>query len=715
MQADMSGNKAEMHDVSDFEKAGKRHAELSRIIRHHDRQYYQEDKPEITDAEYDTLRRELESLESLYPELETEDSPSRQVGAEPAEGFRKVKHQVPMLSLSNVFTRDEFEDFMGRIRRFLGLSPDQAVEIYAEPKIDGLSCNLTYRDGRLEVGATRGDGYEGEDITANILTLDDIPERLHNAPDGIVEVRGEIYMTHDSFRTLNAARVENGESVFANPRNAAAGSMRQLDPAITKSRTLHFLAYGIGAIERKNHTTQAGLRDTLKSWGLPVMDDILVSADAHAIYRFYESILQKRAEISFDIDGVVYKVNDLSFQERLGFVSRSPRWATAHKFPAEKAVTRIRDIRIQVGRTGALTPVADLEPVTVGGAVISHATLHNEDEIRRKDIRAGDHVEIQRAGDVIPQVLRVITEKRTGREQEFAMPALCPECGSHAIRPDGEAVRRCTGGLICPAQAVERLKHFVSRDAFDIEGLGERIIKLFWKENIVNSPDDIFTLEERNKTLVPPLETWEGWGGKSTRNLFDSIRKSREIMLDRFIYALGIRLVGQATAKRLARHYGTIQNMMNAIQRIAQKGEDSAKSQENAGFRDSPEYQALLDIEDIGPVVADEMTGFFGEEHNLTLLSGLLTHVKVRPYEDVSAGADSIFSGKTVVFTGTMDTMTRAEAKTRAEALGARVSGSVSAKTDYVIAGADAGSKLKKARDLRVKVLTEEEWIKQAT
>ena len=712
MQADMSGNKAEMNDVSDFEKAGKRHAELSRIIRHHDYRYYQEDAPEITDAEYDTLRRELESLESLYPELETEDSPSRQVGAEPAEGFRKVKHQVPMLSLSNVFTRGEFEDFMGRIRRFLGLPPDSPVEIYAEPKIDGLSCNLTYRDGRLDVGATRGDGYEGEDITANILTLDDIPERLHNAPDGIVEVRGEIYMTHDSFRILNAARVENGESVFANPRNAAAGSMRQLDPAITKSRTLHFLAYGIGAIERKNHTTQAGLRDTLKSWGLPVMEDVLVSADAHAIYRFYESILQKRAEIPFDIDGVVYKVNDLSFQERLGFVSRSPRWATAHKFPAEKAVTRIRDIRIQVGRTGALTPVADLEPVTVGGAVISHATLHNEDEIRRKDIRTGDMVEVQRAGDVIPQVLRVLSEKRTGGEKEFEMPDVCPECGSHAIRPDGEAVRRCTGGLICPAQAVERLKHFVSRDAFDIDGLGGRIIRLFWKEGILRTPADIFTLEERNKTLDPPLEQWNGWGVKSVRNLFGSIRESREISLDRFIYALGIRLVGQATAGRLARHYGMFENLRTAVQKAAAI---SAENPENGDFRETPEYRALLDIEDIGPVVADEITGFFGEEHNLTLLCELLTHVKVRPYEDVSPEADSIFRGKTVVFTGTMDTMTRAEAKTRAEALGARVSGSVSAKTDYVIAGENAGSKLKKARELGVTVLTEEEWIKRVS
>ncbi len=716
----------------DFNRARQEHEKLAERIRYHDAKYYNDDAPEITDAEYDELRQKLESLERDYPDLITADSPTQNVGSKPSEGFQKVEHRQSMLSLSNVFTEEDFDDFFTRIRRFLGMKNDEVVEIYAEPKIDGLSCNLTYVNGELKVAATRGDGYVGEDITENFKTLEGIPNRLPNkdinegkgpdesipivdgipgslgplpdafgVPPSFIEIRGEIYMGRDDFQELNKRREEEGKPLFANPRNAAAGSVRQLDVSLTASRPLKFLAYGVGYCGEYNFFSQERLCIALEKWGFPINERSLLSGDAKEIWAFYNEILETRADIPYDIDGIVYKVNDIALQARLGFVSRSPRWATAHKFPAEKAVTVINAIRIQVGRTGALTPVADLEPITVGGAVISHATLHNEDEIRRKDIRVGDHVVIQRAGDVIPQVVEVITEKRTGKETEFVFPQTCPVCDSIAIKPEGEAVTRCTGGLICAAQAVERLKHFVSRDAFDIEGMGTKVVQLFWEKEIIKTPDDIFTLADRNKDFDPPLENWEGWGEKSVEKLFENIEKRRIISLDRFIYALGIRLVGQATARRLAQTYTSFENLKDQMVKAGKKDD----------LFENEAYENLLSIDDIGQTMAEEITAFFAEHHNIDLLNALQSHLDIQNFERVSGNADNPFFDKTVVFTGTLVQMTRAEAKAKAESLGAKVSGSVSAKTDYVVAGESAGSKLKKASELGVSVLSEQEWL----
>lgn len=679
----------------DAEDAKARHKRLAEQIRHHDEQYYRKDAPEISDADYDALRKELEELEAAHPELVTEDSPTQQVGAAPAAGFKKVKHAVPMLSLSNVFSDEDVSDFLARVRRFLGLDPENTLEILAEPKIDGLSCSLRYENRRLVLAATRGDGATGEDITANVRSIADVPDRLPQGAPDILEVRGEIYMRRDDFMALNKRQEEAGKPVFANPRNAAAGSVRQLDPSITAQRPLHFFGYALGECSEKFAETQNGIRDKLASFGFSISEPSAVCTSLDDIIRHYQMILEQRPELPFEIDGVVYKVNRLDWQERLGFVSRAPRWATAHKFPAEQAVTILKDIDIQVGRTGALTPVARLEPITVGGVVVSNATLHNEDEIARKDVKIGDHVVIQRAGDVIPQVVKVLTEKRTGQEQDFVFPDHCPACSSLAIREEGEAVRRCTGGLICPAQAVERLKHFVSRQAFDIEGMGDKVIALFWEKGLLHSPADIFRLAEKNESLDTPLQQWEGWGEKSAAKLFAAIEEKRDISLDRFIYALGIRQVGQATAKRLAASYGTI--------------EAWEKEMIAAADHDSDAYRDLLSIEDIGPAVADDLTGFFAEGHNLDVLHDLAGLLQIRPYERPQT-VDSPVTGKTIVFTGKLSLFTRDEAKAKAEALGAKVSGSVSAKTDYVVAGADAGSKLKKANELGVKVLSEEEW-----
>lgn len=672
-----------------------RHAVLAEAIRKADIAYHQKDDPEISDASYDAMKREIMAIEDAHPEL-AKNSPSQSVGAKAASGFKKVQHRVPMLSLSNLFTSEELDDFLQRIRNFLKLPDDAPVEILAEQKIDGLSLSLRYDHGRLVQAATRGDGFEGEDVTANVMTMDDIPKVLpKDAPDSL-DIRGEVYMTKAAFNALNTAQKKAGKAVFANPRNAAAGSLRQLDSRITASRTLGFYGYAIGHLSDPIAKTQDGIRKTLQSWGFHVPEPAVVTSSAQGILQYYNSIQDKRASLKHDIDGVVYKVNDLALQERLGFVTRSPRWAAAHKFPAEKATTVINDIIIQVGRTGTLTPVAELEPVNVGGVMVGRATLHNEDEIERKDVRIGDTVIIQRAGDVIPQVLGHIADKRPKNSKPFKFPHTCPVCGSHAIREDGEVARRCTGGLICEAQAVERLRHFVSRNAFDIDGLGEKIIQEFWDDGIVRSPADLFRLEEMDKKSLTPLRAREGWGDASARKLFDAINARRSIALDRFVYALGIRQVGEATAKKLAKNYHSIENMMAELS-SAQEGSEA--------------YAKLTDIEDIGPSVADDLAGFFGEKHNKDLLQDLLSFVTVEPYIAPDIGNSKV-AGKTVVFTGTLPTLSRDEAKAQAERAGAKVSGSVSSKTDYLVAGEDAGSKLKKAKELGVTVLTEDEWTK---
>lgn len=690
----------------DKEEARQKHAQLSKQMRAADKAYYQDDAPVLSDAQYDSLRRELEALEQEHPDLITAQSPTQTVGSAPASGFDKVTHAMPMLSLSNVFSEEEASDFLGRIRRFLGLPDDEKITLIAEPKIDGLSCSLRYEGGHLVRAATRGDGTTGEDITANVKTIADIPHTLNGNPPPVLEVRGEIYMTHDNFRALNDRQEQKGKQPFANPRNAAAGSVRQLDSSITAQRPLGFYAYALGQYDAQNDAqnlqTQQSIIDALSAWGFTMQADIRAVEDSAALMANYERLLEKRPDLGYDIDGIVYKVNRLDWQERLGFVSRAPRWATAHKFPAEQAITRLNAIDIQVGRTGALTPVARLEPITVGGVVVSNATLHNEDEIRRKDVRIGDMVTIQRAGDVIPQIVSALKDKRTGDMPEYIFPDTCPACGSAAIREEDEAVRRCTGGLICPAQSVERLKHFVSRLAFDIEGLGSKIIEQFHNEGIIKSPADIFRLHQMNEgNIQPPLQEREGWGDLSVKKLFSAIDKRRTIALNRFIYALGIRQVGEATAKRLAATYGTLDHLQRCMQAAHETGSEA--------------YDDLLAIEDIGPAVAKDLIAFFHEPHNQDVITDLIAALTITPYEAPSGASDHIFNGKTLVFTGTLHQMTRAEAKAKAEALGAKVSGSVSKKTDYVIAGDNAGSKLKKAKDLEIKTLTEDEWISMAS
>ncbi len=679
----------------DMEDARARHKALSAKIRKADAAYYNDDDPIINDAQYDKLRQELEAIEAKHPTLIDDQSPTQTIGSSPSKGFAKIKHAVPMLSLSNVFNEEDVIGFLDKIRRFLNLGDDEEIELVAEPKIDGLSCSLRYENRKLVQAATRGDGAEGEDITANIRTIACIPQELPDDAPDLLEVRGEIYMSRAAFNALNQRQEEGGKKVFANPRNAAAGSVRQLDSKITAGRDLGFFGYALGEIGAPIATTQQGIRDQLSAWNIPETS-FSVCSTLDQIMQNFQLLSQARPDLDYEIDGIVYKVNRLDWQARLGFISRSPRWATAHKFPAEQAVTRINAIDIQVGRTGALTPVARLEPITVGGVVVSNATLHNEDEIARKDIRVGDYVVIQRAGDVIPQVVQVLTEKRTGTETEFTPLTHCPECGAHAMREEGEAVRRCTGGMTCPKQAVERLKHFVSRLAFDIDGLGDKIIQSFWDDDLIKNPADIFTLETRNKNTLTPIRAREGWGDLSEKNLFAAINDRRKIAFNRFIYALGIRQVGEATAKRLAANYGDLQNLTNAMQKAA----DS----EGEAFAD------ILAIEDIGPIVARDIVEFFNEQHNLEILGALSDALEIEPFIMPTA-SDSPVAGKIVVFTGSLLKLTRAEAKARAEAMGAKVSGSVSKKTDMVIAGEEAGSKLKKAEELGVKVLSEDEWI----
>jgi len=667
-------------------------ARLADELAHHDRLYYQEAAPIVSDAEYDALRRRCDLIEARFPDRIRPDSPRYRVGAPPAAGFAKVRHARPMLSLQNAFDEGDVQEFLARIRRFLRLDPEATVEIVAEPKIDGLSIAARYENGHFVLGATRGDGLEGEDITRNLRTVRDLPLSLPaDSVPAVLEVRGEVYMRKKAFDALNRAQEAAGKPLFANPRNAAAGSLRQLDSSITAERRLHFFAYAWGELSAPVAATHWDFLERLKSWNFHVNPLARLCRTAEALFDLYRTVSERRASLDYDIDGVVYKVNRLDWQDRLGMVSRAPRWAIAHKFPAERAQTVIEAIDLQVGRTGALTPVAHLRPVTVGGVVVSRATLHNEDEIARKDIRVGDSVVVQRAGDVIPQVVQVLKDKRPPRTKPYRFPETCPVCGSHAVREDGEAARRCTGGLVCPAQAVERLKHFVSRDAFDIEGMGGKHIETFWRDGYLNSPADIFRLADHEAAL----KAREGWGEQSVANLLGAIKARRAISLDRFVYALGIREIGRATARLLAKEYGRFEALREAM--VA------------AGVPESDAYRDLVNIDGIGPSAAEHLVNFFAEQHNTEVLEGLIQSVTVEAYEGPS-GATPL-AGKTVVFTGGLDTMTRNEAKARAEALGAKVAGSVSSKTDFVIVGADAGSKAAKARALGLRVLTEPEWL----
>ncbi|MBI1208440.1 MAG: NAD-dependent DNA ligase LigA [Azospirillum sp.] len=678
------------------EQAAAELAALAEAIARHDRLYHQQDRPEISDAGYDALVRRNAAIEARFPELRRPDSPSSRVGAAPAAGFAKLRHAVPMLSLGNAFSEMEVGEFVARVRRFLNLGEGDPLDFVAEPKIDGLSCSLRYQAGWLVLAATRGDGAEGEDVTANVRTIAEIPQRLPAGAPEVLEVRGEVYMLRDDFLEMNRRRAEAGEAVYANPRNSAAGSLRQLDPKVTATRPLRFFGYAWGEVSAPLATTQWLARQRLAEFGFRLNEPARLCASADQLAAYYAEIGGRRSDLRFDIDGVVYKVDSLELQRRLGFVSRAPRWAIAHKFSAEQARTRLERITIQVGRTGALTPVAELAPVTVGGVVVSRATLHNEDEIQRKDIREGDTVVVQRAGDVIPQVVEVILGERPDGSLRFVFPDHCPECGSLAVREPGEVVRRCTGGLICPAQAKERLRHFVSRDAFDIEGLGEKIIAAFWDDGVVRTPAEIFRLAERDRASLTPLRAREGWGEKSARNLFEAIEKRRAMPLERFIYALGIRQIGQATAKLLARSYLTLAAWRAAMAEAAD--------------RDGQAYRDLTNIDQIGPAVAEDLLAFFSEPHNLAVLEDLAREIEVQDFVPLQAQASPV-AGKTVVFTGTLETMSRGEAKARAEALGAKVAGSVSARTDFVVIGADAGSKAAKAQALGVTTLTEAQWL----
>jgi DNA ligase (NAD+) len=666
-------------------------AGLAREIAHHDRLYHEQDAPEISDAEYDALRRRNAAIEARFPQLIREDSPSNRVSIAPESGFAKVRHRTPMLSLDNAMSEEEFADFCARARRFLGRSGDAPLAFVAEPKIDGLSINLTYENGRFERGATRGDGTEGEDVTANLRTMSSVPDRLRGKAPAQIEIRGEVFMTKADFLKLNEAQAKAGQKVFANPRNAAAGSLRQLDARITAGRPLSLFAYAQGESSEPVADTHWHYLQRLSDWGFqvnPLSRHLKSEAEAAP---FQAEIAADRSGLGYDIDGVVYKLDDLALQRRLGFVGRAPRWAIAWKFPAEQAMTVLQDIRIQVGRTGALTPVARLEPVNVGGVLVQNATLHNEDEIARKDIRIGDTVVLQRAGDVIPQIVSVVVERRPKDAKPYAFPAVCPVCGSHAVRPPGEVVRRCTGGLICAAQRVERLIHFVSRPAFDIDGLGEKTIREFYDEGWLHGPADLFRLPAREAEIAQR----EGWGKMSARNLARAIEARRHVPLDRFIYALGIRRIGQTNARLLARHYGNYANWRGEMLEAAKPGSEA---------------RATLDsIVGIGPAIAEELADFFAEPRNIELLDELAGELTI---EDAARTEteDSELAGKTIVFTGTLETMSRPEAKARAETLGAKVTDSVSKKTDFVVIGADAGSKARKATELGVRTITEPEW-----
>ena len=677
-------------------------AELARLaeeIARHDRLYHQQDTPEISDADYDAMVRRNRAIEARFPELVRPDSPSLRVGAAPAEAFGKVVHPVPMLSLENAMEAEAVVEFLARIRRFLNLAADAPVELMAEPKIDGLSCALRYEAGLLVTGATRGDGTTGEDITANVRTIRDIPQRLDGAdPPPVLEVRGEVFMELQEFEALNERRAREEQPLFANPRNAAAGSVRQLDSTITAKRRLRFLAYGWGAAEPPITGSYQGFLEMLARMGLRTNPLNRLCRNAEELLAYHDEIGQQRATLGYDIDGVVYKVNDLRLQQRLGFVGRAPRWAIAHKFPAQQAVTVVNDILVQVGRTGALTPVALLAPVTVGGVVVARATLHNQDYIEEKDIRIGDHVVIQRAGDVIPQVVEVVVDRRPKDAVPYEFPDHCPECGSLAVRPPGEAVRRCTGGLVCPAQMEARLEHVVGRDAFDIEGLGKKQVPQLIEAGLLKSPADIFRLAG-DSVRLEILAGLEGWGQRKIEKLVAAIEARRTVPLDRFILALGIRFIGEANARLLARQYGTLEVWRRAMLAVA-AGDAEARAE-------------LAAIDGIGPKLVEAIAEFFQEPHNLEAIDELMGEIAVEA-TDEAEGAGSPLTGKTVVFTGSLERMTRAEAKALAEQLGAKVAGSVSGKTDYVVVGADAGSKARKAAELGVATLDEAAWLAMA-
>ena len=761
------------------EEAAAELARLAEEIAAHDLRYHQEDAPTISDADYDALKRRNDELESLYPDLVRPDSPSQRVGAAPSGAFGKVRHAVRMLSLSNAFSADEVGDWLERVRRFLGLDPAAPLAVTAEPKIDGLSASLRYERGAFLQGATRGDGEVGEDVTANLRTIGDIPARLPKGAPEVFEVRGEVYMSHADFAALNEA-VEEGRAPFANPRNAAAGSLRQLDAAITARRPLRFFAYAWGEASAVPADTQAGVVEALGKWGFATNPLMTRCETLQELLAVYADVERQRATLGYDIDGVVYKVDRLDYQARLGFVARSPRWALAHKFPAERATTALSGIDIQVGRTGVLTPVARLRPVTVGGVVVTNATLHNAEEIARKDVRVGDTVVLQRAGDVIPQIVEVVEGARPKGAQPFVFPEECPACGSHAVREVNprtgrtDVARRCTGGLICPAQAVERLKHFVSRNALDIEGLGAKQIAAFHADGTIVLPQDIFTLARRNAQFETPIREREGWGEVSEANLFRAIEERRTVPLSRFIFALGIRHVGATTARLIARHYATWDALAAAVEAASEArpgaayreliaidgiGPETARAmatrfatvdgldetQTNAdrfattakpaagkrllshygtaeaallaigeagGGLPGPAYKDIANIDGIGEEVADALIDFLDEVHNREVVAALLDEMTLER-EEAAASASPI-AGKTVVFTGTLETMTRGEAKALAERLGAKVTGSISARTDLVVAGPGAGSKLAKAEALGLDVVDEAGWRKLA-
>jgi DNA ligase (NAD+) len=664
--------------------AAKRLDALAKEIARHDKLYHDQDAPEISDADYDALVRENMELEQRFPHLVRADSPSRRLGAAPTSGLAKVAHARPMLSLENAFATEEVEEFVARIRRFMNLPADAAVAMTAEPKIDGLSCSLRYEKGMLVLAATRGDGAVGEDVTANVRTIGDIPQRLSGAPE-LLEVRGEVYMSKADFEALNARQETAGGKVFANPRNAAAGSLRQKDPAITAARPLRFLAHGWGELSEALADTQYEAMKRIAAFGIPVSDLLVRCNDTAEMLAHYRAIEQARADLPFDIDGVVYKVDRLDLQERLGFVARAPRWGLAHKFPAEKAETTLEAIDIQVGRTGKLTPVGRLKPVGVGGVMVANVTLHNRDEIERLGLRIGDRVRIQRAGDVIPQVVENLT--RDEPREPYIFPDHCPECGSEAVAEEGEVDVRCTGGLICPAQRFERLRHFVSRGALDIEGLGEKSIAEFIELGWLHSPADIFRLHKHRGGLLGR----EGWKEKSVDNLLAAIEAKRAPDGPRFLFGLGIRHVGIVTARDLLKCFGTIEELRRAA--LSEGGQEELSS-----------------VQGVGPVVAEALVDFFHEPHNREALDDLLSEVSPAPY--VSDAKQTEWSGKTIVFTGSLETMSRDEAKAQAERLGARAAGSVSAKTDLVVAGPGAGSKLKKAEELGIRVINEADWAK---
>ncbi len=698
--------------IINAEYAKKRYDSLTDTIRHHDKLYYQQNAPQITDAEYDKLRRELENLEHIFPELKTDNSPSQTVGAAPGKLFAKVKHSVPMLSLQNAFSIADMLDFDSKIKRFLGFDNNTTIEYMAEPKIDGLSFSARYENGKLVQGATRGDGYVGEDITANLYTIKTLPKQLPKNAPSTLEIRGEIYMRKSDFLQLNQQQRLDKKPLFANPRNAAAGSLRQLNPEITAQRNLSYFVYGWGEIDYDNlPTSQLSILNWIADFGFTVnkfaqlcfikpnnpnmMDDLFTAANANAdmkadvgisIAEYYHKLEQQRAILDYDIDGVVVKVNNLKLQQRLGHVARAPRWAIALKFPAQKATTKLEKIEIQVGRTGALTPVAHLTPVNIGGVLVTRASLHNEDEIKRKDIREGDIVILQRAGDVIPQVVSVLTDKRPSDSKPFIFPQTCPVCGANTAKEEGEAIWRCTGGLTCKAQAVERIKHFVSRDAMDIDGFGAKQVEAFWEDKLITSPVDIFHLHEKIDLII----NREGWGVTSANNLITAIDKARNISLERFIYALGIRHIGQMNAKILAKSYVSYENWQDAM-------------------RQPDAIEQLTAINNFGSKVAHSVVSFFQEQHNIELLDNLVPELNIEDYK--AQNTTTALSGKTIVFTGTLEHMTRSEAKSLAETMGAKVASTVSQNTDYVVVGASAGAKAKKAAELGIKMISEEEWL----